>query len=189
MIDFFLYDIPEIFHGTSPLLIVSTILILVIIACIIFFSLSNRDDRVVKYEVPLDPDESTINNEPQNTRDKEITEPDSTSNHPDLIFCITCGNKISSRATACPHCGEPIQKGEVSPLSSKPSPTNTWNPGIAALLSLLLPGAGQMYKGQVGTGIVWLVLTLLSYSLCILPGIILHICCIIGAANSQPPVR
>ena len=33
------------------------------------------------------------------------------------------------------------------------------NPGVAAVLSLLVPGIGQFYNGQFGWGIFWLVVT------------------------------
>lgn len=32
-------------------------------------------------------------------------------------------------------------------------------PGIAAVLSLILPGAGQIYNGSFLAGVVWLVIT------------------------------
>jgi hypothetical protein len=57
-------------------------------------------------------------------------------------------------------------------------PARKWSPGVAALLSLLIPGAGQMYKGQGVNG--------LTGYLLIVPGLILHICCIFGAASGDP---
>ncbi|MGE0394319.1 MAG: DUF5683 domain-containing protein, partial [Vicinamibacterales bacterium] len=35
----------------------------------------------------------------------------------------------------------------------------TRNPGIAAVLSLVLPGAGQVYNGDFLRAIVWFVIT------------------------------
>jgi hypothetical protein len=64
-------------------------------------------------------------------------------------------------------------------------PARKWSPGVAALLSLLIPGAGQMYKGQGVNGLTWLFLTMIGYLL-IVPGLILHICCIFGAASGDP---
>ena len=60
-----------------------------------------------------------------------------------------------------------------------------WSPGVAAVLSLVIPGAGQMYKGQVLNGLVWLIVVVVGYVAMIVPGLILHICCIIGAASGQ----
>ena len=33
------------------------------------------------------------------------------------------------------------------------------NPGLAALLSLVIPGVGQIYNGRVLAGILWLIIT------------------------------
>ena len=53
--------------------------------------------------------------------------------------------------------------------------------GIAAVLSLIIPGAGQMYKDKVGAGFFWLFGVALGYVLFIIPGVIAHICCIANA--------
>lgn len=66
------------------------------------------------------------------------------------------------------------------------APQPKWNGGIAALLSFLIPGAGQMYKGQVGNGLVWFAVVVIGYFALIVPGLILHLFCIIGAASGDP---
>ncbi len=33
------------------------------------------------------------------------------------------------------------------------------NPGIAAVLSLIVPGIGQLYNGRILWGILWLIIT------------------------------
>ncbi|MBS1789797.1 MAG: hypothetical protein JST85_18885 [Acidobacteria bacterium] len=33
------------------------------------------------------------------------------------------------------------------------------NPGIAAVLSLIIPGVGQIYNGKIWRGIFWLIIT------------------------------
>lgn len=60
-----------------------------------------------------------------------------------------------------------------------------WSRGTAALLSFLLPGLGQMYKGQIANGLVWLFLTVCGYACFVIPGVFLHLCCIIGAASGD----
>lgn len=57
-----------------------------------------------------------------------------------------------------------------------------WSRGTAILLSLFVPGLGQCYKGQIINGIAWFVLTIAGYIALIIPGIILHIMCLIGAS-------
>jgi TM2 domain-containing membrane protein YozV len=53
--------------------------------------------------------------------------------------------------------------------------------GLAAFISFLLPGAGQMYGGKIGKGIIWLLAGVLGYCLWVVPGIIIHLCCIVNA--------
>jgi Family of unknown function (DUF5670) len=65
----------------------------------------------------------------------------------------------------------------------------SWNPGVAALLSLVIPGAGQMYKGQVGVGLVWLVVVVAGYFMLLVPGAILHLVCIFNAATGKSSQR
>jgi len=65
-------------------------------------------------------------------------------------------------------------------------PQRRWNPGTAALLSFLVPGLGQMYKGQVLNGIAWMGLVILGYVFFIVPGVVLHLICVIGASMGDP---
>ncbi|HOK47844.1 MAG TPA: hypothetical protein PLP04_08255 [Bryobacteraceae bacterium] len=58
--------------------------------------------------------------------------------------------------------------------------------GVAAVLSLFLPGAGQIYMGSIAAGIVWLIFTVIGYLLLILPGLVLHLICILHAASMKP---
>jgi len=54
---------------------------------------------------------------------------------------------------------------------------------LFALLSFLWPGLGQICKGQVGAGILWMIAVWVGYALLVIPGFILHIMCIINANN------
>jgi TM2 domain-containing membrane protein YozV len=65
-------------------------------------------------------------------------------------------------------------------------PVQRWSPGLAAALSFFLPGLGQLYKGQILNGIVWFFMVGLGYMALILPGLLLHLFCIIGAASGNP---
>ena len=53
---------------------------------------------------------------------------------------------------------------------------------IAAVLSLVIPGAGQIYKGRISLGIGWLFCTLAAYLTLLLPGVLLHFICVVQAA-------
>jgi hypothetical protein len=102
--------------------------------------------------------------------------------------CPYCSEIIFVDAKKCKHCGEildPILKASRVPPKSLP-PQRLWNPGIAALLSLIIPGAGQMYRGNIGIGILWLIFVTIGYFMFIIPGIILHLICIITAASGDP---
>jgi TM2 domain-containing membrane protein YozV len=57
------------------------------------------------------------------------------------------------------------------------------NPGLAAVLSLFLPGAGQLYAGRIVGALLWFMVVTAGYYM-ILPGLILHLFCIVSAASS-----
>jgi hypothetical protein len=61
-----------------------------------------------------------------------------------------------------------------------------WSPAVAGLLSFLIPGVGQMYKGKILVGIAWLIFTSIGYVLLLFPGILLHIICIVTATSGNP---
>jgi len=57
---------------------------------------------------------------------------------------------------------------------------------VAAVLSFLIPGLGQMYKGQIGIRFVWLIAVIAGYLFFIVPGLALHLACVITAASGNP---
>lgn len=102
-----------------------------------------------------------------------------------LVSCPECSKQISSAAASCPNCGHPmLAQTPTSPTPALIQPK--WNRGIAAVLSLIIPGAGQMYKGQVGNGLLWLIFVVIGYAVLVIPGLFLHLFCIIGAASGDP---
>lgn len=62
------------------------------------------------------------------------------------------------------------------------------HPVIAALLSLWIPGAGQLYTGRVAAAVLWFLVVGMGYVL-ILPGLVLHVFCIVSAAASASARR
>jgi TM2 domain-containing membrane protein YozV len=77
-------------------------------------------------------------------------------------FCQNCGNEVDEKADICLGCGVKIIKA------------NDKNPGIAAILSFLFIGLGQIYNGEVGKGISYMILGfLLALSMFIIIGFIL----------------
>jgi len=57
------------------------------------------------------------------------------------------------------------------------------SPVLASVLSLVVPGAGQLYTGNVLSALLWFVLVTAGYTL-ILPGLFLHLFCVAFAASS-----
>jgi len=56
------------------------------------------------------------------------------------------------------------------------------NSAVAAVLSLVVPGAGQLYAGRPLAALGWFFIVSAGYLLLIVPGLILHILCIASAA-------
>ena len=57
-------------------------------------------------------------------------------------------------------------------------------PGIAAVLSVIAPGLGQVYAGRLLAGALWFLATAAGYSLVLVPGFLFHVLCIWSAYHS-----
>jgi TM2 domain-containing membrane protein YozV len=90
-----------------------------------------------------------------------------------LATCPECSHQVSKTAAACPSCGAHLR-------------SNT-NNGLAAVLSLLIPGLGQLYQGRVLTGLILFVLTLST--LMILVGFLFWILAILDCFSYRPKSR
>lgn len=114
-----------------------------------------------------------------------------------LTTCRECGQTVSTEARSCPHCGAPSPSRVPPPFHHAgaagyaPGPQVVYverkqpSGGIAAVLSFIVPGLGQLYKGQIGRGLLWFFLTIIGYAALVVPGLILHLCCIINAASTD----
>lgn len=69
---------------------------------------------------------------------------------PDEKFCSNCGEVIADAAEICPECG--VRQHRAATTQGEKSPA------IAAALSFIIVGLGQIYNGQVLRGIVFHVL-------------------------------
>lgn len=84
-------------------------------------------------------------------------------------FCPTCGKQLQfENAEICPNCGVRIQ-GQSAQIKGEKSP------GIAALLSFVFTGLGQVYNGDFKRGVLFLIGTLVGFLFFIIPGIIVWV--------------
>jgi TM2 domain-containing membrane protein YozV len=77
----------------------------------------------------------------------------------------------------CPECGAglPDELAEKCPLCGALTIRKEKSPGIAALLSLIFAGSGQIYNAELAKGILILAGTLLGLLVFLIPGIIVWI--------------
>jgi len=82
-------------------------------------------------------------------------------------YCPNCGAELQYKeAEICPACGVRIRK---------PEPEKKKEPVLAAILSFLFAGSGQVYNGELGKGILILVGTIIGAFIFLIPGIIVWI--------------
>jgi TM2 domain-containing membrane protein YozV len=66
-------------------------------------------------------------------------------------FCSSCGVELQNPdEIVCPNCG-----GEIKQLEETATVAQKKSEKLAAVLSLVLPGLGQLYNGQLGKGIIY----------------------------------
>lgn len=103
----------------------------------------------------------------------------------DLQGCPFCAEPILAAARRCKHCGgilddqlrEYERENSVTPPARTPPP-RAWHPGVAGVLSLLIPGAGHVYKGQLLQGLSWFSAAAFGYLLLVFPGVVIHLAAI-----------
>lgn len=123
------------------------------------------------------------------------------------VRCRFCNELVQPGAKKCKHCHEFLDDAlrEIQQMKqpTRPQPqtavvpmrepvqlqqwTNT-SATQAALLSFFVPGLGQMVSGRVPAGLLWMMFTCLGYLCLVVPGIVLHILCVINATRPTQPV-
>jgi TM2 domain-containing membrane protein YozV len=99
------------------------------------------------------------------------------------MFCPNCGKQIPDGSKFCPYCGVKLAlEGEseetqvqgvlseeerkkkayeeelIRAKAQQTARVGTRSPGLAAVLSFLYPGLGQIYNGQIGKAILFIIL-------------------------------
>ena len=80
------------------------------------------------------------------------------------MYCPQCGKQLAEGAASCPSCGPNV--AQPPPVYPYPQPYGgaPYNPvlyqqksgGLAAVLALIIPGAGHLYAGKIAHGILFM---------------------------------
>lgn len=94
---------------------------------------------------------------------------------PDEVYCRDCGSVISANAEICPNCGvrqrDPPSSGLDAAVESL---TEGGNPFVAAVLSAVFPGLGQLYNRELEKALLVIVGSFLAaFSALVLVGFVL----------------
>ncbi len=93
------------------------------------------------------------------------------------MYCSNCGTQMADDAKFCPNCGKGVgtQPQTGGSYTGSRVVYTEKSAGLAVVLSLLLPGAGQMYAGKIVRGIAMLVLSIFAYFLLLVPLIFINV--------------
>ena len=95
-----------------------------------------------------------------------------------MKHCPFCYEAIKKEAIFCKFC-----KSDLKSLKPTTHIANGPNPNLAAILSFLIPGLGQIYAGKVLRGVLFFISAGIGILLFVIPGILIWIVNIIDAYN------
>lgn len=85
--------------------------------------------------------------------------------------CVNCGAQMDARAEICPKCGVRVaptpsfQNQPAQPYPPYQAAQPLKSPGLAAVLSLIIPGLGQIYNGEIGKGLAMVIVSIIMWVL------------------------
>lgn len=92
----------------------------------------------------------------------------------ETAFCRACGEEIRAAADVCPECGV-RQSTSSSTESGLETVLEGGNPFVAATLSALIPGLGQIYNRELERGIAFIIASFVAgLSVVVLIGLVLY---------------
>ena len=107
----------------------------------------------------------------------------------DSVFTIPGGEPDPVQPTLVqPPQPQVIYAAPPAPRYQRSNPSQISN-GVAAILSFLIPGLGQMCQNRAMLGLLSLIMTFFGYLLFIIPGLVLHLVVIVDAAMWKEPTR
>lgn len=72
--------------------------------------------------------------------------------------CLSCRQPVSVSAIKCHHCGYILHRGLREHVSAS-NDRDSSKDGVAAVLTVFVPGLGHIYKGYLKSGLVWMFIT------------------------------
>lgn len=133
--------------------------------------LDSDDSGHLIYNYPMRPDPSTLPPPPRRRRRRKRRRASPRALASDVRPAALSTSLVSAASQSSSALGQDVVWED-----------RRYSPAAAAALSFFLPGVGQIYSGRVPQGIGWMLATGLGYLLFLVPGLILHICCVVNAA-------
>ena len=93
----------------------------------------------------------------------EVIVEEENTNVSETKFCSNCGFEMSQSTKFCPQCGTPTGGvPQVANNTNNAIVNSDKSPGLAAILSFLIVGLGQIYLGLTKKGIILFVAAIIS---------------------------
>lgn len=119
------------------------------------------------------------------------------TNPEEVKDCPYCAEEIKAAAVKCRYCGE-FLTDELRSEQFEKKNNQSYNHGLALVLSIIGPGFGQFYQGRTAIGFFWIILVILigfvtlmtfnssSIGFLIVLWIVIHLLNIADAAVAEP---